>query len=315
MQNIIQYCTGGTGDSGFSGFSGFTGHSGFTVRIKDLEIYAYHGVNSYEQEMGQIFLLDIMMRTPEYIRVGENEEGKGSCTGDEAIEADSIKNTVNYSYVCRHVTKWMRENTCQLIETAADSLCREILVNFPVVDYVSVEVKKPHAPMKETHFQYVSVRREMGWHTAYLSLGSNSADREEKMREAAGKIRSLDGVGEVRVSKTRSYPAVGDGYEGIFLNNAIKIRTFLSPEKLHAACREIEKNLGRRRESEGGMRPIDIDMLLYDSLVCSGEDFTIPYPDLHNRLYVLEPMCEISPRLRHPILGSTMKELLKNLKA
>lgn len=279
--------------------------TGFTVRIKDLEVYARHGVNNFEQEMGQIFLLDITMRTPDPADLSDDPiDSAGS-----GIE-DSIENTVNYSYVCRHVTKWMKENTCQLIETVADSLCREILENFKAVEYVCVEVKKPHAPIKEAHFDYVSVKKEMAWHDAYLSLGSNSPDREQKMEEAMDKIKNIQGIRSAACSTIRSYPAVGAGYEGIFLNNAVYIRTCLSPDKLHAACRRVETELGRHRETEGGTRPIDIDILLYDDLISSGGNYILPYPDLENRLYVLEPMCELAPRLRHPLLYKTMTELL-----
>lgn len=284
-----------------------TCQSGFTVRIKDLEIYARHGVNNFEQEMGQIFLLDIVMKTPEPL---QSTESPGSA---EPGIKDSIDNTVNYSYVIRHVTKWMKENTCQLIETVADSLCREILEHFKAVDYVSVELKKPHAPIKEAHFDYVSVKKEMAWHDAYLSLGSNSSDSEQKMAEAMDVIGDLQGVKVCSVSKTMAYPAVGAGYDGIFLNNAVCIKTYLSPDSLHEACRRIEKALGRHRETEGGTRPIDIDILLYDDLVSFDGDYTLPYPDLQNRTYVLEPMCEIAPRLRHPLLCKTMTELLEEI--
>lgn len=283
--------------------------TGFTVRIKDLEVYARHGVNNFEQEMGQIFLLDIIMQTPEPVHSVNNSGASVNPVGP-GIE-DAIENTVNYSYVCRHVTKWMKENTCQLIETVADSLCREILENFAAVNSVSVEIKKPHAPIKEAHFDYVSVKKEMSWHDAYLSLGSNSSDREEKMAQAMDMIKSIQGIRVAACSKTGSYPAVGKEYEGIFLNNAVHIKTYLSPDTLHAACRSIESALGRRRETEGGKRPIDIDVLLYDNLISSGEDYILPYPDLQNRTYVLEPMCEIAPRLRHPLLHKTMTELLK----
>ncbi len=279
---------------------------GFTVRIKDLEIYARHGVNDFEQEMGQIFVLDIVMKTPELLR-SLNDSGTSISSGLE----DSIDKTVNYSYVCRHVTKWMNENTCQLIETVADSLCLEILENFKAVEYVSVELKKPHAPIKGSHFDYVSVKKEMSWHDVYLSLGSNSSDQEKKMVEALDMIKHVPGVRIAAVSETRSYPAVGSGYDGIFLNNAVHIKTYLSPDTLHAACRRIEAALGRCRETEAGTRPIDIDILLYDDYISSGGDYTLPYPELDSRTYVLEPMCDIAPNLRHPLLYKTMTELLK----
>ncbi len=332
-----------------------SGKNGFTVRIKDLEVYALHGVNQFEQEMGQIFLLDITMQTPEPafpINSYSNscsadnsvdpssadssadpgsadnsaDPGSADCSGNNSgtgssydpfrcgIE-DAIENTVNYSYVCRHVTKWMKDNTCQLIETVADSLCREILDNFKAVDSVSVEIKKPHAPIKGAHFDYVSVKKEMAWHDAYLSLGSNSSDQVQKMEQAMEKIKNIPGVRMISYSKTGSYPAVGKGYDGIFLNNAVHIKTYLSPDILHAIFRSTEMALGHRRETEAGTRPIDIDILLYDDLITSGLDYILPYPDLQNRVYVLEPMCEIAPNLRHPLLCETMTELLKKAQA
>ncbi len=126
----------------------------------------------------------------------------------------------------------------------------------------------------------------MAWHDVYLSLGSNSSDQEQKMTGALNMIKSIPGIRIAAVSRTRSYPAVGSGYDGIFLNNAVHIRSYLSPDTLHAAFRRIEAALGRCRETEAGTRPIDIDILLYDDYISSGGDYVLPYPELDSRIYV-----------------------------
>ena len=270
---------------------------GYTVRIKNLAIYAYNGVNPEEQALGQIFLVSAALHT----------------NLDDVISDDEIENTVNYSRVSKFISKWMTEHSCQLIERVAYHLCREILLRFHGVQSISLEVKKPNAPIRNMHFDYVSVQKDMAWHEVYLSLGSNAMHAPAMIEEAAELIRSNPDVRSMVCSNVITTPAVGDEYEGIFLNNAIKLETLLSPERLHQFLRSIEADLGRDRSSEGSVRTIDIDILLYDNLVQSTENYILPYPDFEYRTYTIIPMCEIGPNVYHPILKKTMRKLREEL--
>ena len=270
---------------------------GYTVRIKDLAIYAYNGVNPEEQALGQIFLISVELHT----------------NLDDVITDDEIENTVNYSRVSKFISKWMTEHSFQLIERVAYHLCREILLRFNGVQSISLEVKKPNAPIRNMHFDYVSVQKDMAWHEVYLSLGSNAKNAPVILEKAEELIRSNPDIRAMVCSKTITTPAVGDEYEGIFLNNAIKMETLLSPDMLHQLLRSIEADLGRDRSREGGVRTIDIDILLYDDLVQSTEDYILPYPNFEGRTYTIIPMCEIGPNVYHPILKKTMRKLRKEL--
>jgi 2-amino-4-hydroxy-6-hydroxymethyldihydropteridine diphosphokinase len=71
----------------------------------------------------------------------------------------------------------------------------------------------------------------------------------------------------------------------------------------------IEQEMGRRRLQNKGPRAIDIDILLFDDAVVDSPDATIPHPALHERRFVLEPLAEIAPELRHPVFHKTIREL------
>jgi 2-amino-4-hydroxy-6-hydroxymethyldihydropteridine diphosphokinase len=101
-----------------------------------------------------------------------------------------------------------------------------------------------------------------------------------------------------------------------FLNVAVRLETALSPFDLLAVTEQIERELGRTRTTDGASyrdRTIDIDILLYDDLILDSEKLTLPHPFMHCRLFVVQPLAEIAPRLRHPALKCSMAELLDRL--
>jgi 2-amino-4-hydroxy-6-hydroxymethyldihydropteridine diphosphokinase len=145
--------------------------------------------------------------------------------------------------------------------------------------------------------------------TVYLSLGSNVGDRKRMLESA---ISLLDGphFRIRRVSTVYETEPVGLRRQGWFLNLVLEAETDLFPRQLLSRIQRVELELGRRRLKQKGPRTIDIDILLYGDSVIRSSELVIPHPRLEERRFVLAPLAELSPELRHPISGHMLAELL-----
>jgi 2-amino-4-hydroxy-6-hydroxymethyldihydropteridine diphosphokinase len=146
---------------------------------------------------------------------------------------------------------------------------------------------------------------------AYVSLGSNLGDRRANLQEA---LRQLGEIGEIKAASSYYETAPVDfTRQPDFLNIAVALETDKMPRQLIHALQEIERALGRKRTSAAanikGPRTIDIDILLFGASIIETPELTIPHPRMHERRFVLEPLAEIAPDLRHPVLKRTMREL------
>ncbi len=144
-------------------------------------------------------------------------------------------------------------------------------------------------------------------HTVYLALGSNLGDRAANLQAA------LDAPPPNVVVEARSpvylTPPWGITNQPAFLNQAARAATNLAPELLLHSLKELERRLGRLPGVRYGPRLIDLDILFFDDLVISQPGLTIPHPRLHERAFVLVPLADLAPGLRHPVLGKTIAEL------
>ena len=136
--------------------------------------------------------------------------------------------------------------------------------------------------------------------TAYVGIGSNLGDRLDFMRRA---IDELERDGIVVADRSSVYESPGIGFEEQpdYLNAVISIQTDLSPSQLLEAMLSVEKRLGRKRERKWGPRTIDLDLLLYGNLIISEPGLEVPHPRMLERGFVILPLCEINPRIRHPV--------------
>lgn len=149
-------------------------------------------------------------------------------------------------------------------------------------------------------------------HTAVIGLGSNLGDRQwylaraRDMLTAAGVVENVSPIYETEPVDYTDQPD--------FLNQVVVVRTACTPLELLRLCLSIERTLGRERLLAKGPRTIDLDLLLYDDLsldiVEEGDRLILPHPRLHERRFVLVPLCDLFPAGIHPVLRKSFAELL-----
>ncbi|MBK9006726.1 MAG: 2-amino-4-hydroxy-6-hydroxymethyldihydropteridine diphosphokinase [Anaerolineae bacterium] len=147
----------------------------------------------------------------------------------------------------------------------------------------------------------------MDEHVVYLALGSNMGNRAANLKEA---IASLAPQMEVK-ARSAVYETDPWGFkeQEKFLNQVVRVETYLKPEQLIKHLKRLEVALGRKESFPNGPRLIDIDILFYDDLVLYSPALTIPHPHLHERAFVLVPLMDIASDLVHPVKKKSIREL------
>lgn len=267
------------------------------IIIKDLEVYANHGVLKEERELGQKFLVSCTM----YLN-----------TRNAALN-DDLSETIDYGKICYRITRILTDHTYKLIETAAEELAKELLYTMPLIQKIDVEINKPWAPIG-LPLSNVGVAITRGWHDAVIALGSNMGDREAYLRHGVSEVENSKDCQLLSVSKFIETKPYGVLDQPDFLNGCMKIRTLLPPNELLDFLQGIERSVNRVREGKWGPRTLDLDILFYDDEIIDTVELTVPHIDIKNRAFVLEPLNQIAPNLYHPVLHKTVSMLLEDLK-
>ncbi len=266
------------------------------IIINSLEVYAYHGVLPEEKKNGQNFFVTAELNMD--LRMAGN--------------SDNLTDTINYDEASKLIYEAMTEERFDLIEAAAEHVAVRLLLKYDMLSEVMVRIDKPHAPV-DLKFDSMSVQIVRKRHKAFLGIGSNLGDRREYLDFAVTQLRLDDYIKVIKVSDYIETEPYGPVEQPDFLNGAVLIETLYSPEELLSVVNDIENEAGRERIIHWGPRTLDIDILIYDKEIITTDKLIIPHKEMHKRYFVLKPMVELAPFLKHPVLGKTMTELLSGV--
>lgn len=266
------------------------------IRIDNLEIYAGHGVYAQENAQGQPFFVNAVLYTDTR----------------KAGREDELAFSTHYGEAAHLINQYLREHTFRLIEAAAENAAEQILLRFPLVRSLELELCKPRAPIG-LPFSSVSVKISRGWKRAYLSVGSNMGNRREYIERAVRRMEENPKIRCLRCSDLIVTPPYGGVEQEDFLNGAVELETLYFPDELLRFLQSLEEEEERVRTVRWGPRTLDLDILFFEDFVSDDPSLTVPHPDLHNRRFVLEPLSGLCPYLRHPVLGKSIRQLYEEL--
>ena len=148
-------------------------------------------------------------------------------------------------------------------------------------------------------------------HIVYLALGSNMGNRLSNLKAAVLNLTPQMTVKQK--SSVYETPPWGFTEQDAFLNQVVKVTTYLEPEPLLRHLKRMETALGRVPNFQNGPRVIDIDILFFDNMIINTPPLVVPHPRLHERVFVLVPLAEIEPDFVHPILQRPINKILEDV--
>lgn len=266
------------------------------IIIENLQVYAHHGVYKEENDNGQNFYVNAVLYTDT----------------SKAGKEDNLELTTDYGMVCQLIHKLIYKNVYNLIETVAEKTAEAVLTEFPLVEGITLEIRKPEAPIG-LEFQSVSVKITRVWHIACIAAGSNIGDKKKYIGDAIEAIDRDEKCRLIKSSELIRSTAYGGVKQEDFLNGAVMVKTLYTPTELLAKLHEIEQAAGRTRDVHWGARTLDLDIIFYDDLIMQTDELTIPHADMQNRDFVLKPLVQLIPCVRHPVIGKTVQQLYEDV--
>lgn len=147
-----------------------------------------------------------------------------------------------------------------------------------------------------------------------IALGSNLGDRLTHLRAAIVGLGDTDGIEIVAVAPVyETAPVGGPENQGPYLNTALLVDTSLDAADVLALLHRLEASRERQRVVHWGPRTLDLDLLVHGDFVSDDATLEVPHPRMHERRFVMVPVCDVAPDVVHPRLGCTMRDLLADL--
>lgn len=264
------------------------------INIRGLKIYGYHGVYPEEEAKGQNFYLSLRL----FLSL------------QEAGISDDLDKSISYEEVCLFIKKEFNAVRHLLIESLAERISCELFDKYDSLMELELEIAKPEAPI-DADFENVSVTVRRRRHIVYLAYGANEGDCRKQIEEGLRRIDEDKHCGLIR----KTDPLITTPYGGVeqqdFYNGAAVIWTLYGPGQLLGFLHRVEEAAGvdRSQKIHWGPRKLDLDILFYDNLVMDSADLVIPHPDMAARDFVLKPLAELAPFLRHPVTKKTVAEM------
>ena len=284
------------------------------IELRGLRVRGRHGVLAAERELGQEFVVDLVLELDTRA----------------AAASDDVRDTVHYGEVAEDVAAVVAGEPVALLERLAQRVADVVLARERVLA-VEVEVHKPQAPIALAFDDVVvRVRRtapDPGGTPVVLALGSDLGDRAEVLRSAVAALARvpglvLTGVSPVVESAPVRLPGtaaaeLSDPEQLPFLNAVVVGRTTLAPLDLLAACQRVEAGHGRVRRERWGPRTLDVDVVdLGGAVARDDERLLLPHPRAHERAFVLVPWSLADPGAHLPGAGGgAVEELAGSLVA
>lgn len=258
--------------------------------IKDLEIYANHGLFKEEKVLGQKFLVSVDI----YYNMTEVARYK------------NLEYSIDYGKLCHEIVELFKSENEDLIETCAYKILEFIFKKYKIAERVIVSIKKPWAPIN-LPLDSARVEIERKKRRYFVGVGTNLGDREKNIKSAIELIGEFSEI--INVSSTIETKAWGVTEQPDFLNGVVEVKSFYEPEDFLKMLLQIEKKLGRVREKKWGPRTIDLDILFIDDMIIYSDILKVPHPYVEERDFVLLPLKEIAPSFVHPVLRKKIKDI------
>ena len=154
----------------------------------------------------------------------------------------------------------------------------------------------------------------MNPHTVYIAVGSNIGDKVANCQNGIDALIAKSGARLIQQSPFYKTEPVGYEDQDWFINGVFCIETDLEPKDLLEKTQAIQTKAGRKKDRvRNGPRILDLDILMFDDRIITSRYLTVPHPRMHQRRFVLQPFCDISPDIIHPTFKKDMKTLLDEL--